>query len=69
MPGRSRKTQVLRIRLPNEVMEVILRRVGKDWDTVSQYVREMVTYQVMRSHKPKRKIPRLKLNLLPSLHR
>ena len=50
MPGRSRKTQVVRVRLRNEVVEVIRRRVDNEWDSISQYVRDLVTYQVMRSH-------------------
>jgi len=50
MSGKSNKTQVISVRLSNDVIEVIQRRVGNEWDSVSQYLREMVTYQVMRSH-------------------
>lgn len=50
MPGRSTKTQVVSIRLPTEVIDVIRRRVDNGWDSVSQYVRNLVTYEVMRNH-------------------
>ena len=50
MPGSSTKTQVIRVRLPREVLAVIQRRVDREWDSVSQYVSDLVTYQVMRSH-------------------
>ena len=54
MPGTSKKTRIIRVRLPNEVMDVIERRVGKDWDTKSQYVQHILIYQLMRSHHRKK---------------
>jgi Arc/MetJ-type ribon-helix-helix transcriptional regulator len=52
MSGRSATTQIVPIRLRNEVVEILKRRVavpGK-YQTVSSYLRDMIEYQVMRSH-------------------
>ena len=50
MSGKSSKTQVVHVRLPNDVVEVIRRRVDNEWDSVSQYLRDLISYQIMRSH-------------------
>ncbi len=56
MPNTSKRTQVAAFRLPVEIYAIIERRVkGKRsrWNTVSEYLRERVCYDISRSHRRK----------------
>ena len=51
MAGKSSKTQVISIRLPNEVVEKIKRRfVNNRFDSVSHYLRDRIIYDITRKH-------------------
>lgn len=52
MPGRSKSTTMVRVRLPNEVLNAIERKVKKypGEMTVSGYIRMTLEYMVMRKH-------------------
>lgn len=55
-PKVSHKTKVIAFRLPVEIYATIERRVkGKrsHWNTISEYLRERVCYDISRSHRPK----------------
>jgi len=56
MAGKSSKTQVVAIRLPNEVAEIIKRRCENHLDgTVSGYLRDRITYDMTRKHSKNRR--------------
>lgn len=51
--GKSTKTKVVGFRLPNDVYEVLQRRVnGKNshWGSVAEYLQERIIYDVRRPH-------------------
>ena len=53
MSGKSSKTTVVSIRLPNEVVFTLKRRInGKRtrWDTVGNYLKERIIYDTERAH-------------------
>ena len=50
MPGCSSKTTTIAFRLPNNVMDVLERRAGKQGLRVSDYLRTRVIYDTMRKH-------------------
>lgn len=53
MPGKSNKTEVLRVRLPVEVVKIIKRRVNKQrrYKTISGYLSERLIYDLIRKHR------------------
>ncbi len=56
MPNISSKTKVIAFRLPVEIYDTIERRVKSKrshWNTISEYLRERVCYDISRSHRPK----------------
>ena len=56
MSGTSSKTTVVSIRLPNETLFTLIRRINgrrSRWDSVGEYLRERVIYDTERSHKRK----------------
>lgn len=51
MSGKSSKSQVIPIRLPNEIVEMIKRRLANNrFDSISQYLRERIIYDMTRKH-------------------
>ena len=51
MAGISGKPQVVGIRLPNELMEIIRRRCSNNrYETVSAYLRDRIIYDITRKH-------------------
>jgi len=52
MAGTSSKTKLITFRLPNDVYEIILRRVTPTGHprTVSSYIRDRTIYDVRRKH-------------------
>lgn len=51
MPGKSTRSQVISVRLPNEVVETIKRRFAKNrFDSVGAYLRDRIIYDVTRKH-------------------
>lgn len=51
MAGKSSKTQVIAIRLPNEIVETIKKRFANNrFDSVSHYLRERIIYDMTRKH-------------------
>lgn len=52
MSGTSSKTSVIRLRLPNEIIEKVTRRVenNPNYKTVSSYLRDRIIYDVNRKH-------------------
>jgi hypothetical protein len=52
MPGKSKSTTMVRVRLPNEVLNIIERRVENypGEMTVSGYIRMTLEYMVLRKH-------------------
>ena len=53
MPNQSKQTQVVSIRLPNEIIAIISRRVnGKKsrCDSMGEYLRGRIIYDVTRRH-------------------
>ena len=56
MSGTSSKTTVVSIRLSNEVVFTLRRRMEGQrsrWDSVGQYLQERITYDTLREHKRK----------------
>lgn len=54
MPGASSKTTLVTLRLPNDVVEIIQRRVGGTGyppGTVRSYLEKRVIFDVRRKHK------------------
>ncbi len=57
MPGMSAKTQIISIRLPNEVAETIRRRCDNNrFESVSAYLRDRITYDITRKHSKHRRV-------------
>lgn len=53
MSGKSKITIVVAIRLPNEVVLTLKRRIDgrrSRWDSVGEYLKERIIYDVKRSH-------------------
>ena len=51
MSGKSSTSQVITIRLPNEIVETIKRRLANNrFDSISQYLRERIIYDMTRKH-------------------
>ena len=52
MAGTSTKTQVISIRLPNDIVKIIERRiyVTGHYRTVSSYLRDRIIYDMTRKH-------------------
>lgn len=48
MPGVSSKTELVTVRLPVEVVRTVERNARKGGVSVSEYLRKIVTVQVMR---------------------
>jgi len=49
--GKSTKSQVIGIRLPNEIVGIIHRRAAKNrFNSVSDYHRERIIYDMTRKH-------------------
>lgn len=46
----SRTTEVIALRLPNEVMAILKRRAGKRDILVSDYLKRRVVFDTCRSH-------------------
>jgi Arc/MetJ-type ribon-helix-helix transcriptional regulator len=57
MPGKSKSSRIVSVRLPNEVIEVLQRRVKENRFTgIPSYLRDRITYDTLRRHgKGKRK--------------
>ena len=56
MSGTSSKTTVVAVRLPNEVVFTLKRRIDGQrsrWDSVGEYLKERIIYDVERQHKRK----------------
>lgn len=52
MSGTSTKSQVISIRLPNEIVETIKRRFANNrFDSISAYLRDRIIYDFTRKHK------------------
>ena len=57
MSGTSSKTKVVTIRLPNEVVYTLTRRINgrrSRWGSIGEYIKERLIYDIERSHKGKR---------------
>ena len=57
MPNQSKRTQIVTIRLPNEVLSVLKRRVNgrrSRWSTVGEYLKERIIYDTERVHTNRR---------------
>ena len=53
MRGKSKISTVVSIRLPNEVVITLQNRINgrrSRWQTVGEYLKERITYDVLRSH-------------------
>ncbi len=51
MPGHSKTTTLITIRLPNDVIAIIKRRIKDSrWDTIGSYLRDRITYDTTRKH-------------------
>lgn len=53
MPGGSNSSKVIPVRLPNDVIETLERRIKKGKGSsqgLSQYLRDRITYDVRRKH-------------------
>ena len=54
MSGKSSKTTVISIRLPNDVVCTLRRRVDgrrTHWGSVGEYLQDRIIYDTTRSHK------------------
>jgi len=54
MSGKSSKTTVVAVRLPNEVVFTLRCRIDgrrSRWESVGEYLRERIIYDTMREHK------------------
>jgi len=59
MSGTSTKSTVVSIRLPNEVVSTLSRRINgrrSRWVSIGEYLQERVIYDVERSHNRKREV-------------
>ncbi len=53
MSGRSRKTQVVALRLPNNVMDILNRRINgrrTHWESIGAYLQDRIIYDTLRKH-------------------
>lgn len=51
MSGRSSKTGIIRMRLPNEIIAIVQKRVDNGrHDSVSSYLRDRIIYDITRKH-------------------
>ncbi len=52
MSGTSRKTIVISLRLPNEIIEIVEGRIAKHHApaTVAGYLRDRIIYDITRKH-------------------
>jgi len=53
MSGKSSKSTVVTIRLPNEVVYTLSRRINgrrSRWGSVGEYIKERLIYDIERSH-------------------
>ena len=60
MPKQNRKSTVVALRIPNEIYEVIRRRVDYGRgpaETVSEYLRDIIIYAVGRKHERRNEVP------------
>ncbi len=58
MSGKSKISQVVSIRLPNEVLFTLQRRIDgrrSRWSTVGEYIKERLIYDTERSHTRKKR--------------
>jgi len=56
MPQTSGKSKVVSIRLPNEVVAILSRRITgrrSRWESMGEYIKERLIYDIMRPHKKK----------------
>ena len=56
MAGTSRISTRVSIRLPNEVVRTLLRRINgrrSRWVSIGEYLKERIIFDVMRSHSVK----------------
>ena len=56
MSGTSSKTTLITLRLPNEVVYTLRRRIDgrrTHWSSVGEYLQERVIYDTERQHKKK----------------
>jgi len=54
MSGTSSKTTIISLRLPNEVVYTLRRRINgrrTHWFSVGEYLQDRIIYDTMRSHK------------------
>lgn len=56
MKGISRKTGIITLRLPNDVIETIVRRARKNNISAYEYLRDRVIYDFRRRHNKGREI-------------
>jgi len=57
MPGKSSRSQVITIRLPNEIVETIKRRLANNrFGSISEYLRDRIIYDMTRKHSRFRKM-------------
>jgi len=57
MSGTSRISTRVSIRLPNEVVRTLERRIAgrrSRWETIGEYLKERIIYDVERSHNLRR---------------
>ncbi len=52
MSGRSRKSKVVQVRLPNDIIEIIEGRIAKQvrFTTVAKYLSNHIIWEVTRKH-------------------
>lgn len=53
MSGTSTKSKVIALRLPNEIVFTLLRRIDgrrSRWDSLSSYLRDRIIYDTERLH-------------------
>lgn len=57
MSGTSKISTRVSIRLPNEVVRTLSRRINgrrSRWESVGEYIKERLIYDIMRSHQGKK---------------
>ncbi len=58
MAGHSTKTTVIGLRIPNDVLETVKRRMAKgNYKTVQEYLGERLIYDIMRRHDKRKEKP------------
>lgn len=50
MAGTSSKTRIVALRLPNDVIAIIERRLRNRSMTISKYLRDRIIYDLTRKH-------------------